>query len=82
MLRNPDAWRAALRVFEHAYGRAPEQVEPVVGLPEDALAIQAMGWRETQVLAMRLIEDLPGAEHELAPVDGSTTTTELARTTG
>jgi hypothetical protein len=21
----PDAWRAALRVFEHAYGRAPEQ---------------------------------------------------------
>jgi len=33
---NPDAWRAALRVFEHAYGRAPEQVEPVAGLPETA----------------------------------------------
>jgi hypothetical protein len=24
---NPDAWRAALRVFEHAYGRAPDKVE-------------------------------------------------------
>jgi hypothetical protein len=25
---NPAAWRAALRVFEHAYGRVPERVEP------------------------------------------------------
>ena len=40
-------------MFEHTYGRAPEQVEPIIGLPEDALAIQAMNWREMQVLAMR-----------------------------
>ena len=46
-------------MFEHASGRAPEQVQPVVGLPEDAQAIQAMSWRELQVLAMRLTEDLP-----------------------
>jgi hypothetical protein len=32
---NPDAWRAALRVFDHQFGRAPEQVEEVV-LPADA----------------------------------------------
>jgi hypothetical protein len=30
---NPNAWRAALRVFEHAYGRAPDQVE-VEELPQ------------------------------------------------
>jgi hypothetical protein len=28
------AWRAALRVFEHAYGRAPEQPEERLVMPE------------------------------------------------
>jgi hypothetical protein len=32
---NPHAWRAALRVFEHAYGRAPEQAVEPDGLPDD-----------------------------------------------
>lgn len=71
---NPDAWRAALRVFEHAYGRAPEQVDPVVGMPEDALAVQAMNWRELLVLAMRSSDDLPKSDPTFVAIDGAADT--------
>jgi hypothetical protein len=67
-------------VFEHAYGRAPEQVEPITGLPEDALAIRAMSWREMQVLAMRLSEDLRTAEPKPITIDGATPNTGLTST--
>ncbi len=68
---NPEARRAALRVFEHAYGRAPEQIEPAMGLPEDALAIRAMSWRGMQVLAMHFTEDLPESDPAFVAIDGS-----------
>ncbi len=41
-------------------------------VPEDALAIQAMSWRELQVLAMRLTEDLPKGDPAFVAIDGST----------
>src|SRR5438874_13679147 len=36
---NPEAWRAALRVFEHAFGRAPEQAEPEGSVVADLEAL-------------------------------------------
>jgi hypothetical protein len=48
----------AWRVFEHAFGRAPEQPEQVIEMPQTAEEVEAMGWREMEVLAARLIEDV------------------------
>jgi hypothetical protein len=53
---NPDAWRAALRVFEHQFGRAPEQIEEVV-FPADADAVATLGWRQLQVLAATVVAE-------------------------
>ena len=61
-------------MFEHAYGRAPEQVEPVVEIPEDALAIHAMSWREMQVLAVRFSEDLAKVDSAFVTIDGAVDT--------
>ena len=58
----------------------PEQVEPLARLPEDARAVQAIGWRELRVLAMRLSEDIGPGDPAPILIDGSTTDTELART--
>ncbi len=69
-------------MFEHTYGRAPEQVEPIMGLPEDALAIQAMSWREMQVLAMRFSEDLPTVEPAPVTIDRSVADTKPRPITG
>jgi hypothetical protein len=38
----PDAWRAALRVFEHAYGRAPEQPEELLVM--EKLIVSHVRW--------------------------------------
>jgi hypothetical protein len=50
---DPDAWRAALRVFEHAFGRAPDQVEemPVLTGPDD---IANLTWTQMRVIAATL----------------------------
>src|SRR5580765_5420005 len=53
---NPDAWRAALRVFEHQFGRAPEQVEEVV-LPTDADGVAALSWQQLQILAATIMRE-------------------------
>jgi hypothetical protein len=79
---NPDAWRAALRVFEHAFGRAPEQAEPVIELPATVEAVRAMGWREMEVLAGRLIQDVPGVAQASIATDGAAMDNELPSTTG
>src|SRR3954468_24761669 len=50
---NADAWRAALRVFEHAFGRPKEEPEPVI--PEDSLDLQAMSSSELAALRRRLL---------------------------
>jgi hypothetical protein len=57
---NPHAWRAALRVFEHAYGRAPEQASEPDGLPDDPAEIENLSWVRMRVLAARYSEELEG----------------------
>jgi hypothetical protein len=62
---DPDAWRAALRVFEHAFGRAPEQIEemPVISDPDD---IANLSWQQMRVLAASLVG--PADEENVAVV--------------
>ena len=48
---NPGAWRAALRVFEHAYGRAPEAVDEPLPFPDTPEALAALSWEQMKVLA-------------------------------
>jgi hypothetical protein len=40
----PDAWRAALRVFEHAYGRAPEQPDEPFVMPTTIEEVEKLSW--------------------------------------
>jgi hypothetical protein len=57
-------------VLELAYGSAPPDQEDV-SLPEHALDVSALSWRELQVVAAKLIADTPsgdgdgGADREL-----------------
>jgi len=61
---NPEGWRAAIRVFEHRFGRAPDQrVEPN-GLPDDPAQIEALSWSRLQLLAAQLIEVPPGRNQD------------------
>lgn len=46
---DPNAWRAALRVFEHAFGRAPEQVEEFAMPAVEEIA--NLSWTQLRVLA-------------------------------
>jgi hypothetical protein len=55
---NPHAWRAALRVFEHAYGRAPEQPFEADGLPQDPDEIAGLSWVRMKILAAKYSEEL------------------------
>jgi hypothetical protein len=55
---NPGAWRAALRLFEHAFGRAPEAVEEPIRLPDSEEAILALSWREMTSLAATYAAEL------------------------
>jgi hypothetical protein len=57
---NLHAWRAALRVFEHAYGPAPEQAVEPDGLPDDPAEIENLSWVRMRVLAARYPEELEG----------------------
>lgn len=56
---DPAAWRAALRVFEHAFGRAPEQTPDALALPESSEEVSRLSWVQMQILAARLVEELP-----------------------
>jgi hypothetical protein len=38
----PDAWRAALRIFEHQFGRAPEQREESLLMPTTAEEVRQL----------------------------------------
>ena len=66
----PDAWRAALRVFEHAYGRAPEQPVDDVGLPENAEEVRNLSWDQLKTLAVRFADDLEGNGRSAASANG------------
>lgn len=64
---NPNAWRAALRVFEHAYGRPREESEETV--PTDDLDLQSMSTSELEALRRRLLAE-QAEEERLRVVDG------------
>ena len=68
---DPAAWRAALRVFEHAFGRAPEQSAEALRLPESADDVRRLSWVQMQLLAARLVEDMPVVETAM-PVAATT----------
>src|SRR4051812_27460341 len=55
---DPAAWRAGLRVLDLAYGPAPPEQEEA-RLPEHALDVGALSWRELQVVAAKLIGEIP-----------------------
>jgi hypothetical protein len=63
---NPAAWRAALRVFEHAYGRAPEAVDEPVPFPDSPEALAALSWEQMKLLAIGLADDTLVAGGEAA----------------
>lgn len=52
---NPDAWRAALRVFEHAYGKPREEPEEL--LPLDDLDLTTLTNDELHALRRRLLAE-------------------------
>jgi len=54
---NPGAWRAALRIFEHQFGRAPEQPLDIVTLPNTAAEIRSLSWAQMQILAAQLLAE-------------------------
>jgi hypothetical protein len=47
----PDAWRAALRIFEHQFGRAPEQPEEPFVVPTTAEEMEKLSWGQLLYLA-------------------------------
>ncbi len=62
----PDAWRAALRIFEHQYGTAPVQAEEQAPFPDTPDAMRALSWTRLQQLAgIHLYE--PGNGHHPPP---------------
>jgi hypothetical protein len=54
---NPDAWRAALRVFEHEFGRPGEMSEPE---PEAIFDARAMTPEQRKAAIAELLEKHPG----------------------
>jgi hypothetical protein len=59
---DPTAWRAALRVFEHAFGRAPEQAVEELVVPESAAEITNMSWMQLRLLAAQLVAEVPSGD--------------------
>jgi hypothetical protein len=76
----PDAWRAALRVFEHAYGRAPEQVGHNAVFAESADEIAGLSWVQLRLMAARLVGELPDmSEPDTVPIMAVNTDSEVTR---
>jgi hypothetical protein len=59
---------SCLRVFEHAYGRAPEQPIEDVGMPDNPDDMARLSWEQLKILAVRHAEELEGNGH----TEGST----------
>jgi len=53
-----DAWRAALRVFEHAYGRAPEEPEEPFVMPTTVEEVERLSWGQLLYLAGEHADEL------------------------
>jgi hypothetical protein len=54
---NPDSWRAALRIFEHAFGRPgePGQKDEL-----ETIDVRAMTSAQRQAAIARMLEEHPG----------------------
>jgi hypothetical protein len=63
---DPASWRAALRVFEHAFGRPAEIPEEEVETPGTLAEIEAMTPEERRAVRARLLRDHPELR-ELVP---------------
>lgn len=61
---DPNAWRAALRVFEHAFGRPQELATPTDDRPTPGTCRTSPG-RSWQIMAARVLE-LPAGETAIA----------------
>ena len=61
-----DAWRAALRVFEHAYGRGPEEPEEPFVMPTTVEEVEKLSWGQLLYLA--------GENSEALGIDGTAPT--------
>jgi hypothetical protein len=59
-------WRAALRVFEHAYGRAPEQPEEPLVMPVTREEVEKLSWSQLLYLAGEYADDLRAGNGESA----------------
>jgi len=55
---DPAAWRAALRVFAHAFGRPAEQATATedLTLPTNAWTAQNLTWTQLQAMAARVLD--------------------------
>jgi hypothetical protein len=72
---NANAWPAALRLFEYAFGREPpEGIESVV-LPDSAEGISALSWLEMRALAVKLLAEPQATDAENAITSGVPTIT-------
>jgi hypothetical protein len=63
---DPGSWRAAVRVIELAYGSAPAPATDDAALPDAIADVRALGWQELQIVAARLLGELPAGETEIA----------------
>ena len=59
----PDAWRAALRIFEHQYGCAPEQPQEPFAMPTTVEEVEKLSWGQLLYLA--------GENAEALGIDGA-----------
>jgi hypothetical protein len=59
---DPEAWRCAIRVFDHAFGRAPEQAPEEITLPETKGDIANLSWAHLQILSAELVAELAATE--------------------
>jgi hypothetical protein len=68
------AWRAALRVFERAFGRALEQTEELSAIsdPDD---IANLSWQQMRSLAASLITVTPSEYAVVIEANGATVET-------
>jgi len=65
---DPASWRAALRVFEQAFGRPIEVVEEHDPVPSDPFKVAEMSQAQRDRLVSRVLDRYPHPA-ELAPVE-------------
>jgi len=61
---NGNAWPAALKLLEYAYGREPPHDLESVVLPESSDAVADLTWVEMRALAVKLLSDMPLIEND------------------